>query len=304
MISPVPQLASFQSPFQNNMLLVANESITSRLAHLELTSRNQQSEISLLGRAPAENTELKQKKQDLLRQQSSTFNSLATAQTENANLLAELQALQLHRQQTYAVRSSLDTEASTLKQAAASLSVRSESLQGTVASQQQYLASDLQRRQEISRMLRERASAASDVAGLRGRRAWHLGATDSAGGPVPVGSDILLLSDAAASIVVSGHVSPPLAPLYATLDLGCAPAAAAPGPALPAALPWGTGSLYMTAPAAPPALLTPALPWSSVTSTVRLTPDGAGPGGPSPWPGGVLTTAGPVGTRRLWSPLG
>lgn len=188
--------------------------MSSRLAPQEMMSRNQQQEMMMLSKAVTENSILTQKNHELINQQISTMNSLAAAQAENASLYAELQALHASLHHVHAVRSSLSAEAASLQQAVLSLSARSDTLQGTVADQQNYIASDLHRRKEISRMLRDRAAAADDVASLRNRRAWHLGApVSSYGAPVPVGEEILLLASRYAPDVPRLAPSPLQVPL-------------------------------------------------------------------------------------------
>ena len=227
--------------FYNNSAIQINiQLLTSQLSQLQATSKNQQLELAALGKVRAENSSQKLKWQSLTQQNSSTLNSLAAARAENMRLRATLQDLALSRLQSQAVRGSLSAEAAALHNAATAVSVRSESLQSTAATQQQYLATDLRRRQEIARMLGERAGAAADVAALRSRRAWHLGDAAAAaaaadGGPVPVGGEILLLQDPAASAALAASlyplagsgpwpVDPPADALYATLPSAVGPA--------------------------------------------------------------------------------
>jgi hypothetical protein len=256
--------------YQNENLKFNNSSLSSRIAQLETISRTQQAELLSMSKTRLENANLKQKIQSLHLQQQATMSSLAAAQTESYNLQAELHALMHNDQQNQLSRQSLQSHAAALRSTAAALSIRSDSLQDTIATQQRHLAADIVRRQDIARMLQERAEAAADVATLRSRKAWHMGGApdDDA-----VDGDILL------------HASAGWPALYTTAVAGLAPA-----PAVPASAPEYArfGALYVTAPPAP----APAFEASF---------DGA----PRPLWSAPQGGAPPLhlATRQLWAPL-
>ena len=248
-----------------------NSSLSSRIAQLETLSRTQQAELLSMSKTRMENANLKQKIQSLHLQQQATLNSLAAAQTEGYNLQAELQALLHNHQQNQLSRHSLQSQAVSLRSTAEALAIRSDSLQDTIATQQRHLAADIIRRQEIARMLQERAEASADVANLRTRKAWHLGGApdDDA-----VDGDILFASAA-------GWPA-----LYTTAVAGLAPA---PAPSAVGHAQQRYGALYVTAPPVP------APAWAEASL------DGA------PRPLWFATTQDPapsllVGTRQLWIP--
>jgi hypothetical protein len=254
--------------YQNESLKLNNSSLSSKIAQLENISRKQQAELFSMNKTRWENSNLQKQMQTLHMQQHSTSISLAAAQTESYNLQAELQALMHNHQQNQLSHHSLQSHAMNLRSTAAALAIRSDSLQDTIATQQRHLAADILRRQEIARMLQERAEAAADVASLRSRKAWYLGGAPD---DDTVDSDILFQPSA---------TSWPA--LYTTAVAGLAPEPLSGAPAQ------HYGSLYVTAPPAPAPVLESSLD-----------------GFPRPlWSAPSRSVAPPLflGTRQLWTP--